>query len=223
MKFWELISAFRSETENLNSVFLNPQWTKYKSHYHNINQIAQRQNRQVLDEEIPFELAKEVCEMSKLKFYLYYKDTPHRLASYQQGNDTPFEEVSSLDILLRFGGSCIEETVERTISEVVPRKLDNNVEVLGAFNLTNRGMFAFLRTENSILVANELISSMVNTRVWTVLKEPFMFVNPYSAYEKQERQKEQGIRQYIIKPILGMDKPLDTELLKRKTKDSKTT
>ncbi|WP_276501403.1 hypothetical protein [Terrimonas pollutisoli] len=222
MKFWELTSAFRSETDNLKSVLLKDSWTKFKSHYDNLNEIIQRQDRQILDEEIPFQLAKEVRELSKLKFYLYYKNTPYRLTTWKQGTDEPFEEISSLDILLRFGGSYIEETLERSISDVLPRQLGNNIEVLGAFNLTNIGMLAFLRTENSILTENEIISSFDNSRVWTVIKEPFMFVNPYSAYEKQERQKEQGIRQYIIKPIVGTDKPFDTEILKRNTNDTET-
>ena len=222
MKFWELTSAFRSEINNLQTVLAKDQWTRFKSYYDNLNKIVQRQERQILDEEIPFQLAKEVCELSKLKFYLYYKDTPHRLASYQQGSDTPFEEISSLDILLRFGGSFIEETMERTMSDVMPRKLEDYIEVLGAFNVTNRGMIAFLRTESSKLTKDEIISSLDNSRVWTVVEEPFMFINPYSANEKQERQKEQGIRQYIIKPIVGTGKPLDTELLKRKTNDTDT-
>jgi hypothetical protein len=222
MKFWELTSAFRSETDNLKSVLLKDSWIKFKSQYDNLNEIILRQDRQILDEEIPFQLAKEVCELSKLKFYLYYKDTPHRLASYQQGGDTPFEEISPLDILLRFGGSYIEETMERSMSDVMPRKLENYIEVLGAFNLTNRGMIAFLRTETSKLTQNEVISSLDNSRMWTVVEEPFMFVDPYAAYEKLERQKEQGIRQYIIKPIVGTEKPFDTELLKRKTNNRDT-
>jgi hypothetical protein len=222
MKFWELTSAFRSETDNLESVLAKDSWTKFKSQYDNLKEIVQRQDRQILDEEIPFQLAKEVCELSKLKFYLYYKDTPHRLASYQQGNDTPFEEISPLDILIRFGGSYIEETMERTMSDVIPRKLGDHIEVLGAFNVTNRGMIAFLRTETSKLTENEIITSLDNSREWTVIKEPFMFIDPYSAYEKQERQKDQGIRQYIIEPTVGNGKPLDAELLKRKTNNTET-
>lgn len=222
MKFWELTSAFRSETDNLKSVLSKDSWVKFKSQYDNLNEIIQKQDRQILDESIPFQLAKEVCELSKLKFYLYYKNIPYRLTNWKQGTDEPFEEVSALDILLRFGGTYIEETLERSISEVSPRQLGNRIEVLGAFNLTGRGMIAFLRTENSELKENEIISSMDNLRTWTVIKEPFMFVDPYSAYEKQERQKEQGIRQYIIKPIAGIDKPLETELLYIKPNNSET-
>jgi hypothetical protein len=222
MKFWELTSAFRTETDNLKSVLSKDNWVKFKSQYDNLSQIIQRQERLILDENIPFQLAKEVCELSKLKFYLYYKNIPYSLTNWKQGTDEPFEVVSALDILLRFGGTYIEETLERSISKVSPRQLGNHIEVLGAFNLTSIGMIAFLRTENSILKENEIISSMDNSRTWIVIEEAFMFVDPYSAYEKQERQKEQGIRQYLIEPITGKDKPLDTELLYRKANNTET-
>ena len=216
MKFWELTSAFRSEENNLVSVLSKSKWTKYKIYFDNLDSLVQKQDRVILDEEIPFELAKEVCELSKLKFYLYYKYTPHRLASYKQGNDSPFEEISSLDILLRFGGSYIEETMERTMSDVLPRKLNNNIEVLEAFNLTGIGMVAFLRTEHGKLKDNQIISSLDNLREWTVMREVFSFTTPYSSYEKQERQKEQGIREYILEPNTGVGKPIATEILKLK-------
>jgi hypothetical protein len=217
MKFWELTSAFRSENQNLVSVLSKNNWTRYKIHFNNLEEIVQLQNRIILDEEVPFELAKEVCEISNLKFYLYYKNIPHRLASYKQGNDTPYEEVSAIDILLRYGGSYIEETMERTECDVMPKKLGNDIEVLGAFNLKGIGMIAFLRTENGKLNDNQIITSLDNLREWTVIKELFIFVDPYSAYEKQERQKEQGIRQYIIEPKSGGNKPIETEILKIKS------
>src|SRR5262245_11368906 len=105
MKFWELTSAFRLEKNNLVSVLSKPEWEKYRLHYLNLDKLVKEQNREVLDEEIPFQLAKEICELSRLTFFLYYKDIPHLLASYQQGDKEPYEVVSPLDILLRFGGS----------------------------------------------------------------------------------------------------------------------
>jgi hypothetical protein len=216
MKFWELTSAFRSERNNLVSVLSKSKWAKYKINFENLDFIVRQQDRTILDEGIPFQLAKEVCELSNLKFYLYFKFTPHRLTSYKQGDDTPYEEVSPLDILLRFGGSYIEETMERTMSEVMPRKLNDNIEVLGAFNLTQIGMVAFLRTENGKLKDNQVISSLDNLREWTILKEPVMFVDPYSAYMKKECQTEQGIREYIIRPGPGVEKPIEMEILKLK-------
>ncbi|HAO09491.1 MAG TPA: hypothetical protein DCQ50_21465 [Chryseobacterium sp.] len=147
MKFWELTSAFRSETDNLKSVLKNDRWKKYHNYYENLNSIVAKQDRNILDEEVPFHLAKEVCELSKIKFYLYYKDNPHCLTSYKQDTDQPFEELSTLDILIRFGGSFIEETLEKSTSEVTPRKIGNDIEVLGVYKLTNIGIMAFLRME----------------------------------------------------------------------------
>lgn len=216
MKFWELTSAFRSEADNLNLVLSRPQWAKYKASYSNLANIVRRQDRAILDEEIPFQLAKEVCELSKQKFYLYYKDTPHCLASYQYGDKESFEEVSPLEILLRFGGSYIEETIERTMADVIPKKLDDQIEVLGAFAITAIGMIAFLRSEKGKLKDGLQISSLDEAREWTVIKEHLILVDPYSGYIKQVHQKEQGIRQYVIRPESGAGKPMDGEVLKIK-------
>lgn len=214
MKFWELTSAFRSETDNLKSVLKNDRWKKYHNYYENINSIITKQDRNILDEEIPFHLAKEVCELSNLKFYLYYKDKPHCLSSYKQDTDQPFEELSPFDILVRFGGSFIEETLEKSTSEVTPRKIDNDIEVLAVYKLTNIGMMAFLRMENNSLKKDDMMVSTDNSRQWKVIEEPFMFIDPYEAYEKRERQIEQGIRLYKILPIEGSGKPRETEILK---------
>jgi hypothetical protein len=213
MKFWELISAFRSETDNLITVLEKPIWKKYKFYFDNFDSLVKKQDRKVLDEEIPFDLAYEVCQLSNIKFWLYYKRQPHLLTSWKQGTDELFEEVSALDILTRFGGSFIEETLERSVSEVMPRQLANDIEVLGSFNLSNIGMFAILRTENSILTENSTLSSHDNLRQWVIVKEALMTVSPFTAQSKMSSQKEQGIRQYIIKPTIGTDKPTPTEIL----------
>jgi len=216
MKFWELISAFRSEADNLETVLKNERWKKYRNYYENINSIIAKQERGILDEEIPFHLAKEVCELSKLKFYLYYKDQPHCLSSYKQDTEQPFEELSPFDILVRFGGSFIEETLEKSISEVTPRKIDNDIEVLAVYKLTNVGMMTFLRMEKKSLKKDDIISSSDYSRHWKVIEEPFMSVEPYESHVKRERQIEQGIRLYKILPIDGSGKPKETEILKLK-------
>ena len=216
MKFWELTSAFRSETDNLESVLKNDRWKKYHNYYENLHSIIIKQDRSILDEEIPFHLAKEVCELSNLKFYLYYKNKPHCLSSYKQDTDQPFEELSPFDILVRFGGSFIEETLEKSTSEVTPRKIDNDIEVLAVYKLTNIGMMAFLRMDNNCLKKDDIMVSSDNSRQWKVIEEPFMFIDPYEACEKRERQIEQGIRLYKILPIDGSGKPRETEILKLK-------
>ena len=218
MKFWELISAFRTETDNLRTVFAKGCWKKYQLYYENSDTTIAKQGRKILDEEIPFQLAKEVCELSKLEFYLYYKHNPHRLTTWKQGTNEEFEVVSASDILVRFGGHFLEETLERSISEVTPRQIGDNIEVLGVFKLTNIGMVAFLRTENKQLVKDELLSSLDGQRKWTVLDEPFMFLDPYSAHEKREHQIKQGIRLYKLIPHHESGKPKETEILKIQNK-----
>lgn len=214
MKFWELISAFGSETDNLKSVLSNDRWRKYEIYFNDMSSIVAKHDRLILDEEIPFQLAKEVCELSKLKFYLYYKENPHTLSSYKQETDKGYEELSPLDILLRFGGSYIVDALEYGTSNFTPRQIGKDIEVLGVYKLTNIGIVAFLRTENYILQKGSVISSLDNKRKWTVKGEPFMFIDPYEAYEKRERQNEQGIRLYQIIPMNGSGKPKETELLK---------
>lgn len=122
MKFWELISVFRSEKKLLDSVLKKPEWKEFREDFLGINEIINSQNRKTLDKKVPFQLAKEVCEKSKLKFYLYYESNPQMLTTWQKGTDEKFEIVSPLDILLRFGGEFIEETLEKSISEVIPKK-----------------------------------------------------------------------------------------------------
>lgn len=214
MKFWELTSAFRTETENLKKVFDKDCWKKFKKQYENLETIVANQDRKILDEEVPFQLAKEVCELSKLEFYLYYKDVPHRLTSWKQGTSDEYEVVNASDILFRFGGHFIEETLERSISEVRPKHIGENIEVLGVFKLTNIGVIAFLRSENGHLNKNEKLTSIDGQRSWTVLEEPFMFIDPHTAQIKREHQIKQGIRLYKILPLNGSGKPKETELLK---------
>jgi len=113
MKFWELISAFRSEKENLNSVLEKPVWQKFKVNFQNIEKLVNQQNRKILDEEIPFQLAKEVCEKSKLTFYLYYESNPKILTSWKKETDEKFKIFTPLDILLKYSGNFIEAILEK--------------------------------------------------------------------------------------------------------------
>jgi len=213
MKFWQLTSAFRSETENLKLVLQGQKWKIYKSYFDNLDSSINRQDRAILDIEIPFDLAYEVCKKSQLKFWLYYRRTPQIISTWQEGTDEPFEEISASEILTRFGGSVIEDAFEKSYSDVTPRNLYGKVEVINAFNLTHIGMLALLRTEDNLeLIGKELVSTD-GQRQWVVLNKPSMYIDPVSAYLKMKSQEEQGICQYIIKPLIGQDKPTPSEIL----------
>lgn len=121
MKFWELTSAFRTEPDNLNKVFSKDGWMKYKTYYENFAVLVARQDRHILDEEVPFQLAKEVCELSKQVFYLYPKGFSYHLTIRKQNTNEEFEVLTASDILLRFGGHFIEEVLEKGLVEVRPK------------------------------------------------------------------------------------------------------
>lgn len=109
MKFWELTSAFRSERDILEFILGKPQWKEFNNHFKNFTSLVKEQNRTILDQQLPYELIKEVCQISKLKFYLYGTN----LRSTKIFGDDNFEELSSLEVFLRYGGECIEEVLEK--------------------------------------------------------------------------------------------------------------
>lgn len=109
MKFWELNSAFRSERDILEFILGKPQWKEYGDYFQNYKSLVNEQNRAILDQQVPYELIKEVCQMSKLKFYLYGTN----LHSTKLFGDDHFEELSSLEVFLRYGGASIEEVLEK--------------------------------------------------------------------------------------------------------------
>lgn len=118
MKFWELISAFRSEKENLNVVLGRPKWKRYKVQLENFDKMVRQQKREILDEKVPFQLSKEVCENSAQQFYLYYKRRSHIITKRKKEVDDKFEMITALDILLRYGGQYLEQILEKGIIEV---------------------------------------------------------------------------------------------------------
>lgn len=214
MKFWELTSAFRTEKENLKKVFAKDCWQKYRIAYENLDHIIAHQDRQILDETIPFQLAKEICELSKLKFYLDYQEIPHRLYAREQENPEEYEVLNASEVLRQFGGHFIEEALEYGVAYVTHKAIGENIEVRAVFELSQIGMIAFLRTTNGPLNKGQRLTSMDEQRSWTVLEEPFVLIDPYSAHLKREHQAKQGIRQYRILPLNESGKPKETELLK---------
>lgn len=214
MKFWELTSAFRTEKENLETVFAKDCWKKYRIAYENLNSIVARQDRDLLDEVVPFQLARDVCALSKLKFYLYYQEMPHHLYTREPEHPGDYEVLNASEVLLRFGGRYIEEVLEYGMAYVAPKEIGAHIEVLDVFTLTQTGMVAFMRTTNGPLKKGAQLVSPDGQRSWIVQEEPFVRMNPYAAHLKRTQQIQQGIRQYLILPLDGSGKPKETELLK---------
>lgn len=118
MKFWELTSIFLSEEALLRQVLNQNKWQKYFDNYMNLDQIVKVQNRNILDEEIPDDLAIEICSKSQIKFWFYPQMKPPRLSSYKFANTYPVDELSIQDAFIKFGGHKIEEAHEKSYTEI---------------------------------------------------------------------------------------------------------
>lgn len=214
MKFWELTSAFREEPNILRTVLMQDKWTKYYDHYKRLDDIIQKQERNILDEELPFDLCYEVADKSNQEYWLSFNELPQVLYNYRPDIED-LERLRPSEILIRFGGDKIEDAHERSMTDVKPRPLNGNLEVIGSYILTTVGLLSILRAEQSNVTDNCLISTLDNTKRWKVKGEfKQLFVDPYSAYEKIEAQKKQNIRQYLLSSIGHGYKPKPGEIVK---------
>src|SRR6266702_47946 len=68
MKFWILISYFRSEQHVLQKVLSNPKWRMYAEWYKLMPSLVERQERAVLDSEAPTDLCREALSLSTMKY-----------------------------------------------------------------------------------------------------------------------------------------------------------
>ena len=119
MRFWEFTSIFRSEKALLLQTINQTKWQKYFENFINLNNIVKIQDRQTLDEEIPNELAFEMCSISKLKFWLIKTKTTTLLYSYQCEDSEPIEILSVKDAFIKFGGHIIEEALDKSYAEII--------------------------------------------------------------------------------------------------------
>lgn len=105
MKFWEMESFFRGEKELLERVLRKPQWSDYLGRHRAFTYHVQNQHREILDESIPDELARELMQECKSRFVV---GNDHlRLATSE--SDT----LSALETYNRFGGTAMEDVLEK--------------------------------------------------------------------------------------------------------------
>ena len=107
MKFWELVSAFRTEQSVLDAVFAEHPDHEFSGHYANFNALVDSQNRDVLDATVPDELVLLVASRSTRTFSLS-ADGTLRLARTELDGQI----LSAVDVVERFGGSVIEKVHE---------------------------------------------------------------------------------------------------------------
>ncbi len=107
MKFWELSSVMGSEQDVLEACLRKPQWVGYYDWYVNLDKIVNAQDREKLDAKMPNALVRDILLRSTQTFFLH----GGRLRS------RPFTDedvkLSAVEAFDRFGGTALEETLER--------------------------------------------------------------------------------------------------------------
>jgi hypothetical protein len=111
MRFWELVSAYRSEALMLQRLLDTERWrTPYGHWLEELDRLLNEQRRDVLDADVPVELARAAAAESSMTFsldadgWLRKDDSVARRSKRQT--------VTALEVHDRYGGSIIEEVLE---------------------------------------------------------------------------------------------------------------
>jgi hypothetical protein len=106
VKFWELVSACRSEPDLLNRIADRRKWAIFAEWYRQFDQLVREQDRAKLDAELPDDLCEHVLEASNSRYYV--SEGYIRIRRYAE-TDT---SLTSLDIYRLYGGGLLEEIDE---------------------------------------------------------------------------------------------------------------
>ncbi len=122
MKFWELTSTFRTEPHILDVVPSDPQWLPFQSAYAQFSTLIATQDRTILDAEVPDALARAVANQSQLRFRYYPEMKLLRLVEPDFFPGQISQELNALEVYDRFGGSCMEDVLEKGSCIVTPKE-----------------------------------------------------------------------------------------------------
>jgi hypothetical protein len=124
MKFWEVVSGFRSCPSIVRSVLSTEQWREsYWQNYVAFESLVNEQRREILDQPVPLELTKQICAQWPDQFVLSLVDFTLRqshVISTSIEQITPMTMLSALDVHERFGPAVIEEIFEYGSANVGP-------------------------------------------------------------------------------------------------------
>lgn len=111
MKLWELFSAFREEKRLLLTVLRRDSWRDpYLGYFEAYTQLVGEQRRDILDAAIPLALSREVTAGSGQRFFYHSGQHVVRLRAIAGDKHSI---LTALEIHDRFGGSVIEEVLEK--------------------------------------------------------------------------------------------------------------
>ncbi len=109
MKFWELISAFRSFEKEVELTLFSERWSSpYGEWYKNFDRLVDEQDRQKLGALVPSELVTEVSEAIGDLLVLYLGGGCLRKRPILSSD----LKLGAPEVVRRFGGAVIEEVLE---------------------------------------------------------------------------------------------------------------
>jgi len=115
MKFWELVSVCRNNPELLAATLQDERWSDFMDLHASFSMLIQQRNRQRLDTKVPDALCCEVLGGIFGKLFLSKSGT---LRSQSLGHDE--HALDYLEVFHAFGGSTLEEVLEKGSKKVRP-------------------------------------------------------------------------------------------------------
>jgi len=110
MKLWNLVSFLRTEQSILKTIFSDAKWSSYEEVFRNFDALVQKQDRAVLDAELPDALCRQALSLSKRKYTLD-RDHLSRIPDAYNTYETT-KLLTALNVYDSFGGECLEEVEE---------------------------------------------------------------------------------------------------------------
>ena len=117
MKFWELVSIFESYPDLLPVALIA---TEYKDWLTNFDKLVRNQDRLKLDHLMPDNVCRSALSSHPGRLKLYTDGHLRGYDLYAQGGDNlAFTEMTYLEIYQKFGGSVIEDVLEKGSAKVL--------------------------------------------------------------------------------------------------------
>jgi hypothetical protein len=111
MKFWELVSLFRDETEVLEKGLAEKRWSDFQDMFYDFDFLVSAKHDEVLDKIIPDLLMQKLAALSTKQ---YTFDAKNKVLSKQNATEeTKLEVLSMQAVIEKFGDSFLEEIEEK--------------------------------------------------------------------------------------------------------------
>lgn len=118
MRFWQLVSAFRSNLSMLEKLLERPEWKQYQEWLREFNQHVTLQNRSVLDATLPKDLVVRAMALSDHRFCVDG-------GVLRQSHASTEKSISATEAYNLYGADAIDEVLEKGSYQCADCKAEN--------------------------------------------------------------------------------------------------